>query len=53
LTDPPTPADRATAIGVLKGRLTEGGMTDTAAAALAAELVDKAIRDRAAGDSPQ
>jgi hypothetical protein len=52
VTAPPSPEDRATAIGVLKDRLTEGGMTGAVAAALAAELVDKAIKDRAAGDSP-
>jgi hypothetical protein len=48
VTAPPSPADRATAIGVLSARLTEGGMTAAAADALAAELVDQAIKDRAA-----
>jgi hypothetical protein len=50
VTAPPSPGDRAAAISVLKDRLTEGGMTGTVAAALAAELVDQAIKDRAAPD---
>jgi hypothetical protein len=50
MTAAPSPGDRATAISVLGKRLTEGGMTAKAARRLATALVDKAIRERAAGD---
>jgi hypothetical protein len=51
MTAAPSPEDRATAITVLGSRLTEGGMSEQAARKMATALVDKAIRDRAAGDT--